>query len=719
MTATLTPTLPAPAPTPRPGSREQGALAALLVATAALHLGNVGVSGWANEFYSGAVQAMSKDWTAFFFGSSDAGNIVTVDKPPASLWVMAVSARIFGLSSWSILVPQALMAVGTVALLYAAVRRVSGPGAALVAGVAMALTPVAVLMFRFNNPDALLVLLMVAAAYAVVRAIEHAGTTWLLLAAALLGLAFLTKTAQALLVLPGLGLAYLWAAPTGLGRRVGQLLTAGIAMVVTGGWWFIVVDRWPADSRPYIGGSTTNSALELALGYNGLGRIFGQGATGGGGGIGGGGFGGGRFGGGGSPFGGTGGIGRLVASDVGGQIAWLLPAALVLLVVGLVLTRRAVRVDPVRASLLVWGGWTVVSALVFSFMEGTFHQYYTVALAPGIAALVGIGGAELWRHRSSGAARGGLAAIVAVTVVWAIVLLARTPDFAPWAVWVVGVLGVVAVVALLVPPRGGRITTAGLLAAVLAASVGPAAYAAETVATAYTTPIPLAGPATVAGPGGFPGGGTGRGSVGDGVPGGSVPGGSVPGDGVPGDGVPSGGTGGTAAGGTRAGGGFDGGQAVDPALTSLLQAAGTTWAAATVSAPSAASLALSSDTTVMGIGGFMGGDPAPTLAKFQEYAAAGQIHYFVVGGGFGGAGGGAGGGGAGAPDPAVLLAQAPASARDDPRFQEFAEMAEQGRLPGGGADGRGSSEISTWVEQHYTATTVGGRTVYDLTQPRT
>ena len=279
MTATLTPTDPSPPPA-SPGaarrtSRERLALGGLLVATAALYLVNLSANGWGNDFYAAAVQSMTKSWEAFFFGSFDAGNVVTVDKPPAALWVTALSARVFGLSTWSVLVPQALMAVATVALLYAAVRRVAGSGAALLAGATMALTPVAVLMFRFNNPDALLVLLMVAAAYAVVRAVERAGTRWLLLAGALMGLAFLTKTAQAFLVLPALGGAYLWAAPTGLWRRVRQLLAAGMAMVVVGGWWFAAVALWPAADRPYIGGSTDNSAIQLAFGYNGLSRILG------------------------------------------------------------------------------------------------------------------------------------------------------------------------------------------------------------------------------------------------------------------------------------------------------------------------------------------------------------------------------------------------------------------------------------------------------------
>ena len=681
MTATLTRTDPTPPPAPPPGAarRDRLAFAGLLVATAALYLVNLSANGWGNDFYAAAVQSMTKSWEAFFFGSFDAGNVITVDKPPAALWVMALSARVFGLSSWSILVPQVLMAVATVALLYAAVRRVAGPGAALLAGAVMALTPVAVLMFRFDNPDALLVLLMVAAAYAVVRAVEQAGTRWLLLAGALLGLAFLTKTAQALLVLPALAAAYLWAAPTGLWRRVRQLLAAGLAMVVVGGWWFVAVALWPAAERPYIGGSTNNSAIELALGYNGLGRIFGQGGFGGGrggaadaaGGLPGGpgGFGGG----GGGPFGGNAGLGRLFANDVGGQIAWLLPAALALLVIGIVLIWRAPRTDRLRASLIVWGSWTVVTALVFSLMEGIFHQYYTVALAPGVAAVVGIGGALLWQRRSAAGARWALAALVVGTAAWAWVLLGRTPDFVPWLRWVIVALGLVGAALLLLSGRGRVVAAAAFAAAVTSALLGPAAYAVDTVAAASKGSIPLAGPATA---GGF---GPARGDRGDrpardrvegttsGTTGGAAGGSTAPGS-------DAGGTaGGGAAGGmpgAQAGRGGPGGesQPTDQALVGLLQAAGTKWSAATVGAMQAAPLALDSATDVMAIGGFSGGDPAPTLEQFQSYVAAGQVHYFIAGGGFGGR--------------------------------------------------RDGSTISAWVEQTFTATTVGGHTVYDLTQPK-
>ena len=182
------------------------ALLALLAGTGVLYLWDLAASGWANAFYSAAAQAGSTNWEAFFYGSSDAGNSITVDKPPASLWVMSLSVRLFGLSSWSVLVPQALMGVATVGVLYLAVRRVAGPGAGLLAGVAMALTPVAVLMFRVNNPDALLVLLLTLAAYALTRAVEKAGARWLALVGVLVGFAFLTKMLQALLIVPAFAL---------------------------------------------------------------------------------------------------------------------------------------------------------------------------------------------------------------------------------------------------------------------------------------------------------------------------------------------------------------------------------------------------------------------------------------------------------------------------------------------------------------------------------
>ncbi len=360
-----------PADPARPRWARPG-LTALLVGTGVLYLWGLSANGYGNDFYAAAVQAGSQSWKAFFFGSLDAGNAITVDKTPASLWVMGLSVRLFGLSSWSLLVPQALMGVATVALVVAAVRRTVGrPGPALLAGAVMALTPVAVLMFRFDNPDALLVLLLTAAGYAVVRALgSPRALRWVVLAGALVGTAFLAKMLQAFLVLPGFALVYLVVAPGTVRRRLGHLLAAGAALLVAGGWWVAVVQLWPAGSRPYVGGSTDDSVLELALGYNGLSRLDGSGA---------------------GPRSGDPGALRLLGSELGGQVAWLLPAALVALVAGLVWTARRPRTDQLRAGLLVWGSWLLVTALVFSLMAGTFHGYYTVALAPAVAALVGIG----------------------------------------------------------------------------------------------------------------------------------------------------------------------------------------------------------------------------------------------------------------------------------------------------------------------------------------
>ncbi len=280
MTATMTgpkPVSPAAHRAPaRTGRWEYPALAALLIGTAVAYIWNLSANGWANSFYAAAVQAGSVSWKAFFFGSSDAANSITVDKTPLSLWPMELSVRVFGLHSWSMLLPQALMGVAAVALLWATVRRPFGPAAGLLAGLALAVTPVAALMFRFNNPDAALVLLMVAAAWAMTRAVADGRWRWLLLTGLFIGLGFLAKQLQVLLVVPALALTYLIAGPPRLGKRILQLFAAGAAMVAGAGWWVLVAQFWPASDRPYFGGSQNNSIIELTLGYNGLGRLNGN-----------------------------------------------------------------------------------------------------------------------------------------------------------------------------------------------------------------------------------------------------------------------------------------------------------------------------------------------------------------------------------------------------------------------------------------------------------
>ncbi|HEV8649034.1 MAG TPA: glycosyltransferase family 39 protein [Actinomycetes bacterium] len=641
-------------------------LVLLLAATALLYLWALSASGWANTFYSAAVQAATKSWKAWFFGSSDSSNFITIDKPPAALWVMGLSARVFGVNSWSILAPQALMGVASVGALYATVRRWFSPGAALISGAVLALTPVATLIFRFNNPDALLVLLLVLSAYATVRALEGGRTRWLVLAATFVGFGFLTKQLQAFLVVPPLALAYLVAAPVSLRRRLGQLVVAGIALVVSAGWWVAIVELVPAADRPYVGGSQTNSILELTFGYNGLGRLTGDeaGSVGGGRGW------------------GQAGWTRLFGAEVGGQIAWLLPAALLLLVAGLWITRQAARTDRQRAAFLLWGGWLLVTGLVFSFMQGIFHAYYTVALAPAVAAIVGMGAPTLWRLREHLAPRAVLAAALAATGLWSFVLLRRSPDWAPWLSPLVVVAGLGVAALLLALPQRGRATVAVAATGLVVALAGPAAYALDTAATPHGGAIPSAGPSVA---GGFGGGPRGRfggpppgfGGQAQGGPGGGIPfgGQGTPGGaGGDGGGAPDGGTRGD--GRTRGGmGGLLNGRTPSAELVQLLRQGsdGYTWAAATVGSNSAAGIQLATDEPVMAIGGFNGSDPTPTLEQFQRYVEEGKIHYFVAGNeGFGGA------------------AQ-------------------------GGSDN--AQQISSWVKQRFTSTTVGGMTVYDLTGP--
>ena len=384
----------------------------MLAAVAVLYLWDLSASGYANSFYAAAVQAGTENWKAWFFGSLDSSNFITVDKPPASLWVMGLSGRIFGFNSWSLLVPQALEGVAAAGLLCAdrAPGRPRGtPGgragaaAGLIAGAAMALTPAAVLIFRFDNPDAFMVLLVVAAAYCVTRALEHGRTWWLVGAGVAFGFGFLTKSGEAVLNVPAFGLAYLIAAPVPLRRRVLQLLAAALAIVVSAGWWIAAVLLTPAADRPYIGGSTDNNPLELAFGYNGFGRLFGgDGNMAGGGG------------GGGSSFGGTAGLQRLFSGEFGLEISWLLPAAVVLLAGAVWVTWRRPRTDSARASLIIFGGWLLSTGITFAYMQGTIHPYYTVALAPAIGALVGIGSVLLWRHRA--VAPRAASAVLALTV---------------------------------------------------------------------------------------------------------------------------------------------------------------------------------------------------------------------------------------------------------------------------------------------------------------
>ncbi len=552
------------------------ALAGLLTGTGVLYLWGLSASGYGNSFYAAAAQAGSQSWSAWFFGSLDAHDFVTVDKPPISLWVTGLSVRLFGLSSWSVLAPQALMGVASVAMLYATVRRTfrehdDGVAAGLLAGAALACTPAAALMFRFNNPDALLVLLLVVAGYCLIRAVQGASWRWLAAVGAVMGTAFLTKMLQGFLVLPGFALAYLLYARASRRRRLRDLAIGLAVLIATAGWWVAIVALVPPGARPYIGGSTDNTVLDLAFGYNGIGRLKGGATqhesvarmhmvsvTG---------------------------AHRLFMGELGDEISWLLPAALGCLAFGIYLAARR-RLDAGEsAALVMWGLWLVATALVFSYMKGIVHPYYSVALAPAVAALIGMGAVWARRCRLGWDGRVALAAIVTLAGTWSAVLL-HDNGFGPgWLPWALGPAAIAAGVGLAIPAADGRGPAVLAALATLVALVPAAAYSIATAATPHHGTIPSAVRSSFAAGGG----------MGD------------------------------------VAGGWMGDESSNVELARLLSAARTPWSAATNGSQSAAVLELASGTSVMAVGGWSG-DPVPTLGQFIDDVHAGKISYYVEAG---------------------------------------------------------------------------------------
>lgn len=679
---------------PARGITDFAALAGLLMAAGFIFFWNLSSSGYANEFYSAAAQAASQNWEAFLWGSLDASNAITVDKPPASIWFMALSVRALGLSSFAILLPQAIMGVATTYALYGITRRYWGNAAGILAGALFITTPVTALMFRFNNPDALLVLLMTLAAGCVLRALELSDaracnrrrTAWIALAGCLVGFGFLTKQFQVLLVVPGFALALFAFSPTRWWRRLIDGAVAIASIVVAAGWWVALTVIVPSGSRPYIGGSQTDSFLELTFSYNGLGRLTGN-ETGS------------VVAGGGNQAGNWGetGLSRLFGSDFGDQFAWFALFAFVGIAVGVIAAlalrgRKALaagdppaargtpvvngavaedgsvdrRVRRLRlAAIAIFGCWLVITWLVFSFMAGIFHQYYTVALAPAVSVMAAICLASFYQLREHLWVR--LAAILtcALSAVWAFVLIGRSGSYA-WLAWAVLIADLVPCIVLCIrllgevsqawqrnSAAGHALRTAATACICLALSAGPVAWTAATISTGHSGSIVAAGPS---GSGGTGGGGGGNPGGGNGVPGGT----EAPADGEGADGGPGGSKSSL----------LGGGSASEKVIDLLLQnASGYRWAAATTGSQNAASYQLASELPVMAIGGFNGTDPAPTLEQFKEYVEQGQIRYYIEGG-------------------------------------------EMGGKAMGGSDA--ASQIQKWVEENFEAQTVGNVTIYDL-----
>jgi 4-amino-4-deoxy-L-arabinose transferase-like glycosyltransferase len=672
--ATAPPASPA-TPSESPGFRPQWrpyALGAILVGAAVLYGWNIWATGWGNEFYSAAVKSMSESLTNFVFGSYDPAGVVTVDKPPMGLWPQVVSVWIFGWHAWALALPQAIEGVAAVFLLHRTVRRWAGDNVALIAAAALALTPITVAIDRVNNPDAALTLLCVAAAYAFTRSVEvgipaRSATKWLLQAAFWVGCGFLTKSLAAWMIVPALGVGYLFGRNASWGRRIVDLLAAGGVLLASSFWWVLLTAVWPGP-KPYVGGSTDGSELSLIFGYNGLGRVFGEsvgrgggggapggaggfpgGAGGGAGGAGGfpggaGGFGGGGGGGGGGGFGGFSqgnGITRMFGDEVGGQISWLMPLCLFVLaivaVVGVISWRRKLPADyQRRAGWFMWGTWMIVLSLVFSFQQGIFHQYYTTQLGPAVAALAGGGLALLWRYyrRPVGFSWLLFPAGIVLTAVWAWVLVSRDTSWNGWLRYAVAAVAAVAVIGLvlakLVNVPGARVAAVlGLVAVLLAPGVWSAAATLDSGSAGGPGGLATAGPPGGAF-GGFGGGGAGRGGGGRGGAGGA---GGFPG--LPGGQQP------TAEQMEElmqrfGGGGRGGGSGLTADDQKILDYVTKNAPHANVKlaieggAMASETYIVNSDVTVIGMGGFMGSDDAPSVDLLKQWQSQGNLGFVLT-----------------------------------------------------------------------------------------
>ena len=636
---------------------EKWTLPVLLLATGALYLFGALHNGMANSYYAAAVQAASQDWTAWLFGSLDAANYVSVDKPPLATMVMGLSARLFGFSSFSMLLPSVLAGVGSVWLVYGAVKRQFGLASAVIAGATLMLTPVAALMFGFNNPDAILTLMLTASGYVFLRSLEgKRPLLWLGLAGLFTGLAFNTKMLQGLMVLPAMALVYLVFTKPPMVTRFLHLMFAGVITTMSTLWWSVLVWLTPAGSRPWVGSTNDNNIWSLIFGYNGFGRLLGGRGGGGGpgggtppsGGIGGtttlqtagnatqtmadgagmmpggmGGVPGGGHGPGGTGFGGQTGIFRIFNNDFGPNIAWLLVLALAGGGLLLWILRKTPRTNRGRAAVIFWMLWLLIHIVIFSMTSGVIHPYYVVVMAPAVAALVGISLPFLWGayiRRKPYAWL--LPVLVGVTAVIAVIILSYAGTMT-WLMWTVGLMGLMGMVGLLVNLYALRrwLQNSAIVAALAACTLAPTVYTLATVNVMHTGSIPTAGPNSTA----------------------------------------------------MQGSNNETSQANSQLVQYLVEHQhGATWLVVVASANESAAIQLTSGQPVMAVGGFNGSDTPLTLEQFKQLVKAGKVKYYAI--------------------------------------------SSHGR--GGGGPGGGNNEITTWVKQTGTVVNYGGSdvTLYELSR---
>lgn len=604
----------------------------LLLLAAVLGLWSLGSNGLANEYYSAAVRSMTTSWRNFFFGSFDGAGVMTVDKPPLALWVQAASVKVFGFSTWSMLVPQVLMSAGSVWLVYDMLRRHFGRIAGFSGGLVLTLTPISVAMARHNNPEAALTLLSIGAVWALVRGLEDKRIRWMVVSGVLIGLGFTAKMAAGLLVAPAIAGAWVWMRPGGLRHTIRGLIAWGASLTVTALAWPVAVWLTPAGSRPWISGTSDNSIWSLIFGYNGLGRLLGQ--------SGGPGAGGGPGGGAGRVFGGDAGLVRLWNDALGGQASWLLGGALVA-ALGIALITRLRRDDMRTGLLIAAGGALFTIALSFSIAEGIFHPYYVALMAPFVALMIGAAAGVVTQE--GGSERDSVeTGVLGVAVTWAsvlssVVVTGASATALNMLTWPLLIAGAAATVLLLAgEDRASRLLAVGLAGAVLV--VGPAIWSVQTLGHPTSSTFPAGGPSsagiggTGGGPGG-PGGPRGPGMGGLGGPGGRGMRTGGAGMGAPGAGS-MGGTGGPAIGVGPPGGGLGTGGSMQSSLSEALQyvrSSGGGTVAVSSQNGAASRLVAEGAPDLVALGGFSGRESQVTIDWLADAVESGRIRYVLTG----------------------------------------------------------------------------------------
>ncbi|EFH89788.1 ArnT family glycosyltransferase [Ktedonobacter racemifer] len=635
------------------------ALALIVVIAAFLNFFQQQQNGYGNQFYAAAVRSMLDSWHNFFFVAFDPAGFVTVDKPPLGLWIQTASAAIFGFSGFSIILPQSVAGILSVLVLYWLVRRKFGPVMGLLAALFLALTPISVAMNRDNNLDMLLVLFVLLATWAVSLAAETGRLRWLLLGALLIAFGFNVKTLEAYLVIPALGLLYLLTAPLSWRKRILHLVLATLIMLIVSFSWIVAVDMVPASQRPYVDSTSDNSELSLTLGYNGIQRLLGTSQAGGGsqpgttdsrstsvtpptstsqppfpgrlgngGGTanglrGGAGNGGGTaniFNGGGpaSPL-------RFFNVDLGGQVSWLLPMAILGLLALLWQRRVSFPLDNRLQASVLWGVWLLTMGTFFS-IASFFHTYYMVIIAPAIAALAAIGLVTLWNdYRMRADWRGWILPLaLLLTAGEQLYLLSSSNSWntvlSPIVLILTILSAAVLVFARLRPTliiNSNSWLRSAIVAGVAVLLITPAIWSFTTTLHPENTTLPTAGPSTMGGMMAFPG-----------ADGGSMSSKYRTGSFSSTD--SKGRAGGPPAG--FGGMGMGGGAASDQKLIDYLTAnQGTArYLLATIRSTSAESIIVQTNKPVMALGGYLGSDPILTQSQLTSLIKDGTVRYFLL-----------------------------------------------------------------------------------------